>query len=50
MSRPGTMPARNNFGTDTWAAIPKMIMVIDGGMMVAMAPHEAIRLPEKTEV
>jgi hypothetical protein len=25
--------------------MPKMIMVIDGGMMVAIAPHDAIRLP-----
>ena len=50
MSSPGTIPARNSFGTDCCAAIPKMIMVMDGGMMVAIAPHDAIRLPAKGAV
>ena len=44
------MPARNSLGTDCWAATPKMIMVIEGGMIVATAPQEAIRLPENTAV
>ena len=47
MSTPGTMPARNNFVMDTFAATPKTIMPIDGGITGAMIPPAAIRPAER---
>jgi len=45
--RPGTMPARNSLPMDTLAVTPKITNGIDGGMMGAMMPAEAIRPPER---
>ena len=43
ISRPGTMPAMNSWLIDTFAATPKMMKAIDGGMTGAITPPAAIR-------
>ena len=47
ISRPGTMPAMNSLLIDTLAATPKITKPIDGGMIGAMMPAEAIRPPAR---
>src|SRR5262245_5809056 len=47
ISRPGTMPARNNLLIDTLAATPKITKPIDGGMIGAMMPADAMSPPAR---
>ncbi|MDQ1187335.1 hypothetical protein QE408_004478 [Agrobacterium larrymoorei] len=44
---PGTIPARKSWVIDTFAATPKTMKAMDGGMTGAMIPPAAIRPPER---
>jgi len=44
---PGTMPAMNNWVMDTLATTPKSTKPIEGGMMGAMMPAEAMSPPAR---
>ena len=47
INSPGTIPAKNSLVMDTPPATPKITKPIDGGMMGAMIPPEAIRPAER---
>ena len=44
---PGTMPTKNSLVMDTFAATPKMMNPIEGGITGAMMPPEAIKPAER---
>lgn len=46
MSTPGTMPARKSWDMDTEAVTPMTMNGIEGGMIGAMMPPEAMRPTE----